>query len=65
MTWAMTLKPKPKHPNGSVKPKKAPQVWLNVFDCNVMVHYEFLPQGRTVNEENYLENMRRLHKAFR
>ena len=30
-----------------------------------MVHYEFLPQGRTVNKENYLEVMSRLSEAIR
>ena len=47
-----------------LRPKKALQVWLNLkvlltvfFDCNVVVHHEFLPQGHTVN---YLEVMLRL-----
>ena len=38
--------------------KKAHQVWSNVkvlltvfFDCNGVVHNEFLPQGRMVNKE--------------
>ena len=45
--------------------KKARQVWLNVkvlltvfFDCNDMLHSGFLPQGRTVSKEYYLEVMR-------
>ncbi|UYV84581.1 hypothetical protein LAZ67_X002707 [Cordylochernes scorpioides] len=40
------------------RPKKARQVRSNVkvlltvfFDCRGVVHYEFLPQGRTVNKE--------------
>ena len=48
------------------RPKKARQVRQNVkvlltvfFDCNGVVHhYQFLPQGRTVNKEYYLEIMR-------
>ena len=48
-----------------LKPKKTPQVRSNVkvlltvfVDCNgVVVHYEFLPQGRTVNKEYYHEVM--------
>lgn len=30
-----------------------------------VVHHEFLPQGRTVNKEYYLEVMRRLREAIR
>ncbi|UYV72816.1 hypothetical protein LAZ67_10000875 [Cordylochernes scorpioides] len=44
------------------RPKKARQVRSNVkvlltvfFDCRGVVHHEFLPQGRTVNKEYYLE----------
>ena len=35
------------------------------FDCNAVVHHEFLPQGRTVNKEYYLEVMHRLREAIR
>ena len=49
------------------RPKKAHQVWSNVkvlltgfLDCNGVVHPEFLPQGRTVNKEYYLEVMSQL-----
>ena len=38
------------------RPKKAQQVRSNVKVG--MVHHEFLPQGRTVNKEYYLEVMR-------
>ena len=54
------------------RPKKAHQVRSNVkdllpifFHCNGVVHHEFLPQGRTVNKEYYLEVRRRLRKAIR
>lgn len=54
------------------RPKKARQVRSNVkvlltvfFDYNGLVHQEFLPQGRTVNKEYYLEVMRRLREAIR
>ena len=33
------------------------------FDC--VVHHEFLPQGRAVNKEHYLEVMRQLRKSIR
>ena len=54
------------------RPKKARQVRSNVkvlfivfFDCDGVVHYEFLPKGRTVNKEYYLEVMRRLREVIR
>ncbi|UYV60623.1 hypothetical protein LAZ67_1001697 [Cordylochernes scorpioides] len=54
------------------RPKKARQVRLNVkvlltvfFDCSGVVHHEFLPQGRTVNKEYYLQVMRNLCEAIR
>ena len=60
-----------KHP-GDLRAKKAHQVRSNAkvlltvfFDCNGMVHHEFLPQGRTVNKEYYLEVMCRLREAIR
>ena len=34
------------------------------FECNGVVHYEPLPEGRTVNKEYYLEVMRQLHEAI-
>ncbi|UYV83543.1 TTC21B [Cordylochernes scorpioides] len=54
------------------RPKKARQVQSNVkvlltvfFDCRGVVHHEFLPQGRTVNKEYYLQVMRNLREAIR
>ena len=47
------------------RPKKARQVRSNgkvlltvFFDCNSVVHHEFMPQGRTFNKEYYLEVIR-------
>ncbi|UYV65408.1 hypothetical protein LAZ67_3004279 [Cordylochernes scorpioides] len=47
------------------RPEKARQVRSNVkvllkvfFDCRGVEHHEFLPQGRTVNKEYYLQVMR-------
>ena len=37
----------------------------NCFDCNIVLHYEFLPQERTVNNEHYLEVMLRLRETIR
>ncbi|UYV69087.1 hypothetical protein LAZ67_6002340 [Cordylochernes scorpioides] len=54
------------------RPKKAHQVRSNVkvsltvfFDCRGEVHHEFLPQGRKVNKEYYLQVMRNLREAIR
>ncbi|UYV83425.1 hypothetical protein LAZ67_23000967 [Cordylochernes scorpioides] len=54
------------------RPKNARQVWSNMkvlltvfFDCRGVVHHEFLPQGRTVNKEYYLQVMRNLREAIR
>ena len=54
------------------RPKKARQVRSNVkvmltvfFDFNGVVYHEFLPPGRTVNKEYYLEVLRRLREAIR
>ena len=61
----MTLKLKTNPCNGSVQQKQDRKKHVNVFfDCNVVVHHEFLPQGRTVNKEYYLEVMRRLRQAI-
>ncbi|UYV82243.1 PlexA [Cordylochernes scorpioides] len=53
------------------RPKKALQVRSNVkvlltvfFDCRGVVHHEFLPQGRTVNKEYYLQVMRNLREVI-
>ena len=35
------------------------------FDCNGVMHQEFLPQDRVVNKEYYLKVMRRLREAMR
>ncbi|UYV79064.1 hypothetical protein LAZ67_17000978 [Cordylochernes scorpioides] len=54
------------------RPKKARQVRSNVkvlltvfFDCRGVVHHEFLPQGRTVNKEYYLQVMRNFRQEIR
>jgi len=58
--------------SGWPKPKKARQVRWNVkvmltvfFDFNGIVRHEFLPQGRTINKEYYLQVQRRLREAIR
>ena len=42
------------------------KVMLEVFfDSQGIVHYEFIPEGRTVNKEMYVEILRRLRDAIR
>ena len=64
------------HHNGSFQEsldrKKACQIRSNVevlltvfFDCNDMLHHEFLWQGRAVNKKYYSEVMSRLREAIR
>ena len=70
----MTIKSKPNHLNGSVQKNQDQKrhvrsnvkVLLTVFfDCNGMVHHEFLPQDRTVNKVYYLVVLGRLCKIIR
>jgi hypothetical protein len=56
----------------SLRPKKARYVRSHVkviltvfFFFEYVVHYQFLPQGRTVNKDYYLEVMQRLREAVR
>ena len=56
----------------SPRPKKVRQIRSNVkvlitvfFDYHGVVHQEFLPKGRTVNKEYYIEVMRLLREAIR
>jgi len=52
--------------------KKAKQVKSNVktmlicfFDIKGLIHFEFVPQGQTVNQQFYLEVLKRLRDAVR
>jgi len=59
--WKLPEEPRPKKIR---KVRSNVKVLLTVFfDFNGVVHHEFLPYGRTVNKECYLEVMRRLREA--
>lgn len=58
--WKFSEEPRPKKARLNVK------VLLTVFfDYNGIVHHEFLPSGRTVNKEYYLQVLRNLREAIR
>lgn len=57
---------------GSPRPKKARQVrsviktmLICFFDVQGIVHSEFVPPGQTVNQDYYIEVLRRLREAVR
>jgi hypothetical protein len=41
------------------------KVLIAFFDIKVSVHFEFIPQGQTVNQAYYVEILKRLHEAVR
>jgi hypothetical protein len=61
--WVFPGEPKLKKPRQSKSKIKA--LLTVFFDYRGVVHYEFLPTGKTVNKEYYLEVMRRLCNAIR
>ncbi|UYV61479.1 hypothetical protein LAZ67_1005000 [Cordylochernes scorpioides] len=52
--------------NGNIFTKsKVKTLLVTFFDINGLVHHEFIPFGRTINQEVYLGIMRRLREAVR
>ncbi|UYV74892.1 hypothetical protein LAZ67_12001701 [Cordylochernes scorpioides] len=77
-TWVYQYDPETKRQSsqwierGEPKPKKArftkskvKTLLVTFFDNNGLVHREFIPFGRTINQEVYLGIMRRLREAVR
>jgi hypothetical protein len=72
-TWVYGYDPETKRQSSQWKsadfprPKKALQVWSKVkvmiivfFDMEDIVHYEYIPHGQTVNQQFYLQVLKRL-----
>ncbi|KAJ4437155.1 hypothetical protein ANN_17290 [Periplaneta americana] len=77
-TWCYLYDPVPKRQSSVWKSKKSPRkqtfpsdtskgkVMLEVFfDSQGLIHHEFIPEGRTVTKELYVEILRRLRDAVR
>jgi histone-lysine N-methyltransferase SETMAR len=77
-TWCFLYDPQTKRQSSEWKSKTSPRrekfrldkskgkVMLEVFfDYKGLIHYEFIPEGRTVNKELYVEILRRLRDAIR
>ncbi|KAJ4438653.1 hypothetical protein ANN_14600 [Periplaneta americana] len=77
-TWCYLYDPVPKRQSSEWKSKTSPRkqkfprdtskgkVMLEVFfDSQGLIHHEFIPEGRTVTKELYVEILRRLRDAVR
>ena len=75
-TWVYEYDPETKHQSSqwksadSPRPKKVRQVRSKMkvmlivfFDMEGIVHYEYVPQGQTVNQQFYLQVLKRLRLA--
>ena len=61
--WKRPERPRPKKAH---KFRLIGKVFFTVFfNCNGVVHHEFLPQGHTVNKNYFLEDISRLREATR
>ncbi|UYV69539.1 hypothetical protein LAZ67_6003926 [Cordylochernes scorpioides] len=61
--WIERGEPKPK--KARFTKSKVKTLLVTFFDINGLVHHEFIPFGRTINQEVYLGIMRRLRGAVR
>ncbi|UYV84749.1 hypothetical protein LAZ67_X003306 [Cordylochernes scorpioides] len=63
LQWIEREEPKPK--KARFTKSKVKTLLVTFFDINGLVHHEFIPFGRTINQEVYLGIMRRLREAVR
>jgi histone-lysine N-methyltransferase SETMAR len=63
MQWKTQISPRPKKARMSRSQVKTMLVWF--FDHKGRVHYEFIAQGQTVNQQCYLEVLTRLRESVR
>jgi hypothetical protein len=61
----MMLKQKLNHHNGCHVQSNVKVMLTVYFDSEGVVHHEFLPQGKTVTKEYFLEIMKSLHEVIR
>ncbi|GBM16163.1 hypothetical protein AVEN_126434-1 [Araneus ventricosus] len=70
-TWCFLYDPQTKRQSSEWKAKTSPRKEkfesdVGVFfDYDSVIHYEFIPEGQTVNKELYLEILKRLRDAIR
>jgi hypothetical protein len=55
----------PSHPGQKKKKKQVKSMFIVLFDKDVIVHKEFVPQGQRVNQNFYIEVMRRFREDVR
>jgi hypothetical protein len=63
MQWKIQISPRPKKARVSRSQVKTMRVCF--YDHKVIVRYEFIAQGQTVNQQCYLEMLTRLQESLR
>jgi len=58
--WVSITSPRPQKSTGSLVQCESDTVF---FDCEGIIHHEFLPYGQIVNKEYYLKVIKRLRGA--
>jgi hypothetical protein len=63
VVWRSKNSPRPKKPRMSKSKMKT--MLMCFFDIRVIIHFEFVPKGTTVNQTFYMEVLKRLVDAVR